>query len=66
MANQQYMMLLKNCHKEFMVRYNLPSEFARAAFKKAHPHANLSLQYDSSMNPSIYKAWDEFYEEKTK
>jgi hypothetical protein len=63
MANQQYMMLLKNCHKEFMVRYNLPSEFARAAFKKAHPHANLSLQYDSSMNPSIYKAWDEFYEE---
>lgn len=63
MANQQYRILLKNCHKEFMVRYNLPSEFAHAAFKKTHPHTNANISYDSSMNSSVYRAWDDFYEE---
>jgi len=60
-ANQKYMMLLKNCHKEFMERYNLPSKFAWASPRKLN--ANLRPQYDSSMNNSIYRAWDDFYEE---
>jgi len=47
-AGQQYRMMQQNCHKEFMEKYNI---YLRSG------------NYCSSMNSSIYRAWEEFYAE---